>query len=94
MRNLGATGQFLTDEYFHSILTSLGASVLVATGDSGSTGCYKTDKSIANVATFPATSPDVTAVGGTTLMLNANGSVASETAWSGDGTRGSGGGLS
>jgi kumamolisin len=88
-------GEFLTDEYYHAILSSLGASVLVATGDSGSTGCYKINGSLAQVADFPATSPDVTAVGGTTLMLNANGSVSSETAWSGDGSSGSsGGGLS
>src|SRR5271166_1590964 len=88
-------GQFLTDEYFHAILTSLGATVLVATGDNGSTGCFRFTKSLAKVAEFPSTSPDVTAVGGTTLVLNSNGSVASETAWSGDGASGgSGGGLS
>jgi kumamolisin len=88
-------GQFLTDEYFHAILTSLGASVLVASGDSGATGCYKVDGSLKFVADFPATSPYVTAVGGTTLVLNSNGSVKSETAWSGDGEEGgSGGGLS
>ncbi len=88
------TGEFETDLYYHAILSSLGASVLVATGDSGSTGCFEADKSTANVATFSATSPDVTAVGGTTLVLNSNGSVASETAWSGCETQGSGGGLS
>jgi kumamolisin len=87
-------GEFLTDEYYHAILSSLGASVLVATGDSGSTGCFKSDGSAANVADFASTSPDVTAVGGTTLVLNSNGSVRSETAWSGCETQGSGGGLS
>jgi kumamolisin len=87
-------GEFLTDLYYHAILSSLGASVLVASGDSGSEGC----KTATNVADFAASSPDVTAVGGTTLVLNANGSVASETAWSGCATSpsggGSGGGLS
>ena len=87
-------GEFLTDLYYHAILSSLGASVLVATGDQGSTGCFPNDKSTANVADFAATSPDVTAVGGTTLELNSNGSVKSETAWSGCETEGSGGGLS
>ncbi len=88
-------GPFLTDEYYNAILTSLGASVLVASGDSGSTGCFPVNGSLAKVADFPATSPDVTAVGGTTLVLNANGSVSSETGWSGDGSLGgSGGGLS
>ncbi len=88
------SGEFLTDLYYHAILSSLGASVLVATGDQGSTGCFPNDKSTANVADFAATSPDVTAVGGTTLELNSNGSVKSETAWSGCETEGSGGGLS
>ena len=31
---------------------------------------------------YPAFSPNVVAVGGTTLNLNANGTIASETAWS------------
>jgi kumamolisin len=88
-------GQFLTDLYFHAILSSLGATVLVASGDSGSTGCFRFNNSLAKVADFPASSPDVTAVGGTTLVLNSNGTVASETAWSGHGSAGgSGGGLS
>ena len=87
------SGEFLTDEYYHAILGSLGATILVASGDSGSEGC----KTAQNVADFAATSPDVTAVGGTTLNLNSNGSVASETAWTGCATfngGGSGGGLS
>jgi kumamolisin len=88
-------GQFLTDLYFHAILNSLGATVLVASGDSGSTGCFRFNNSLAKVADFPASSPDVTAVGGTTLVLNSNGTVKSETAWSGDGSAGgSGGGVS
>jgi kumamolisin len=81
--------------YFHAILSSLGATVLVASGDSGSTGCFRFNNSLAKVADFPASSPDVTAVGGTTLVLNSNGTVSSETAWSGDGSAGgSGGGVS
>jgi subtilase family serine protease len=36
-------------------------------------------------AGYPAASPNVVAVGGTTLNLNANGTVSSETAWSGSG---------
>ena len=88
-------GQFLTDEYFHAILSSLGASVLVSSGDNGSAGCFRINQSLTKVAEFPSTSPDVTAVGGTTLELNSNGSVSSETAWSGDGGNGgSGGGVS
>jgi subtilase family serine protease len=56
---------------------SNGVTYLAASGDAG-TG-----------AVYPAASPDVIGVGGTSLYLNANGSYQSETAWSG-----SGGGLS
>ncbi len=56
---------------------SNGVIYLAASGDAG-TG-----------AVYPAASPDVIGVGGTSLYLNANGSYQSETAWSG-----SGGGLS
>ena len=91
---LVAQGEFLTEEYYHAILSSVGATVLVSTGDSGSTECFPKNGSVENVAEFASTSPDVTAVGGTTLVLNSNGSVASETAWSGCETQGSGGGLS
>lgn len=56
---------------------SNGVTYLAASGDAG-TG-----------AVYPAASPDVIGVGGTSLYLSANGSYQSETAWSG-----SGGGLS
>jgi subtilase family serine protease len=54
-----------------------GVTFLAASGDNG-TG-----------VSYPAASPDVVGVGGTSLSLGANGSYASETAWSG-----SGGGIS
>ena len=56
---------------------SNGVTYLAASGDAG-TG-----------AAYPAASPDVIGVGGTSLYLNAGGNYQSETAWSG-----SGGGLS
>jgi len=56
---------------------SNGVTYLAASGDAG-TG-----------AVYPAASPDVIGVGGTSLYLSANGGYQSETAWSG-----SGGGLS
>jgi subtilase family serine protease len=62
------------DSYFTS---SYGATFFASSGDSG-----------AGVI-WPAASPNVVAVGGTTLTLNSDGTVASETAWSG-----SGGGVS
>lgn len=62
------------DNYFKSIS---GATFFASSGDNG-TGVQ-----------WPAASPNVIAVGGTTLHFNANGSFKSETAWNG-----SGGGVS
>ena len=56
---------------------SHGVTYLAATGDNGQPGGY------------PAFSPNVVAVGGTTLTVNSNGSYSSESGWSG-----SGGGIS
>ncbi|HXR54569.1 MAG TPA: PKD domain-containing protein [Acidimicrobiales bacterium] len=50
-----------------------GASFFVATGDSG------------GAVDYPATSPNVVAVGGTSLKFNSNGTLSSETAWSAGG---------
>jgi len=50
-----------------------GASFFVATGDSG------------GAVDYPATSPYVVAVGGTSLKFNGNGTLSSETAWSSGG---------
>jgi sugar lactone lactonase YvrE len=59
-------------------LASSGVSILVASGDSGAfaEGVLQT--------TYPTSDPDVTGVGGTTLVLNPGGdTVTSETGWSG-----------
>jgi subtilase family serine protease len=66
-------GEISLDNHF----VSNGVTFLAASGDGGTGVAY------------PAASPDVVGVGGTTLTLSANGSYSSETAWSG-----SGGGLS
>ncbi len=57
-----------------------GVSFFAATGDSGG---------YTNVTVYPAASPNVVAVGGTTLYLGSGGTYASESGWSG-----SGGGIS
>jgi len=64
-------------------LAGAGVTVLVASGDTGSSdlGLVQT--------TYPTSDPDVTGVGGTTLLLNSAGGVSSEVAWSD-----SGGGIS
>jgi len=71
--NSWGTGEFFFESFYDSSFKATGVSVFAASGDSGSP------------AIWPATSPNVIAVGGTTLTLNADGSVASETGWSGSG---------
>ncbi len=75
-------------------LVSAGVTVFAASGDNGAL-----DNEVATVQTgFPASMPDVTAVGGTTLTLDTTGNVATEIAWgslANPGTSGaSGGGVS
>jgi subtilase family serine protease len=70
-------GEFSGETSMDRNFVSNGVTYLAASGDAG-TG-----------AVYPAASPDVVGVGGTSLYLSANGSYQSETAWSG-----SGGGLS
>jgi subtilase family serine protease len=70
-------GEFSGETSMDKNFVSSGVTYLAASGDAG-TG-----------AVYPAASPDVVGVGGTSLYLSANGSYQSETAWSG-----SGGGLS
>ena len=79
---------------YMAALVSGGVTVFASSGDNGAL-----DNAKATVQTgFPASMPDVTAVGGTTLTLDAIGNVASETAWgslANAGTSGStGGGVS
>lgn len=68
-----------------------GISVLVASGDSGAYDC----QSQALSADLPSAIPYVTAVGGTTLYLNSDGSYSHEAGWEGPlESAGTGGGLS
>jgi kumamolisin len=68
-----------------------GISVLAASGDNGAYGCQDTSLSVG----LPASDPYVTAVGGTTLYVGADGGYGHEAGWEGplEGA-GSGGGLS
>lgn len=59
-----------------------GTSVLVASGDSGSSACSRIDLAVTEASTsFPSTSPWVTAVGGTQLRLTKNDSRKTEVVW-------------
>ncbi len=78
-----ASAEAMYDTYFTTPSNHQGVTFLAATGDA-ETG----DLGI-NDASYPAFSPNVVAVGGTSLTINADGSYDSETGWSR-----SGGGLS
>jgi hypothetical protein len=65
-------GETAHDSTFTTPAGHAGVTFLASTGDSGS-------------ASYPATSPNVVAVGGTTLTLNADNTIKSENTWSGTG---------
>ncbi|HTV60022.1 MAG TPA: S53 family peptidase [Verrucomicrobiae bacterium] len=71
------TGEFAGETQQDTHFAVTGVTFLAASGDSGTGVAY------------PAASPDVVGVGGTTLVLDSQGNYSNETAWSG-----SGGGLS
>jgi subtilase family serine protease len=72
-----SSNETTTDSTFTTPIGHPGVTFLASTGDSGSPGMY------------PAYSPNVVAVGGTTLHVSSSGTYESETAWSD-----SGGGVS
>ncbi|HLX39841.1 MAG TPA: S53 family peptidase, partial [Ktedonobacteraceae bacterium] len=71
-----------------------GESIFVASGDTGSTGCLRTSGSSALNAGDPAGQPYITSVGGTSLIINPDGSYNSEDTWNVAGQGASGGGIS
>lgn len=75
--------EFSFETFFDSYLTTPAGhspvTFVASAGDSGAPGLW------------PAFSPNVVAVGGTTLYLNANNTISSETAWSYNGNGGGGG---
>jgi len=72
--NSYGASEFSGETSYDSAYNHLGVPITVSSGDSG----YGVE--------WPAASPYVTAVGGTTLTLNSNNTRASETAWSGSGS--------
>ena len=95
--NMGQQEAQQENTYFQEAAAQ-GQTILVAAGDSGSSGCFQLtggDYNTALNADDPAAQPYVTGVGGTTLSLNSDNSYQSETVWN-DGFLGGagGGGLS
>jgi hypothetical protein len=92
--------QLRQDDQLFALLAADGVSVFASTGDGGSnpdatSGNYNSQATLQPES--PATDPNITAVGGTTLSLNpTTGAIASETGWTvgSRGSGGSGGGIS
>ncbi len=70
----GSSNEFMGETSYDSHYNHPGVAMTVSSGDSGFGTSY------------PAVSPFVTAVGGTTLYLNSNGSYKQEIAWKGSGS--------
>jgi len=74
------------EETIFEQMAAQGQSLLAAAGDAGSEDCYSgTATSTALAVDDPGSDPYVTAVGGTTLNLNADNTIQSETVWNNGG---------
>jgi kumamolisin len=85
-----------TDDAKFALLAAAGVTVFASSGDGGNSpgsSGVAGDESGAVQVEFPASDPNVTGVGGTTLMLDANNNVSSETVWN-NSSGASGGGTS
>jgi hypothetical protein len=67
---------------YDSIMTARGVTFLAASGDSGAIATEPGGGASGGGASYPPTSPDVVAVGGTSLYLNSADAWSSETGWS------------
>lgn len=88
------SGQSAYDQYFTTPAGHTGVTFVASSGDNGAYDPNTTTKDVS----YPASSPNVLAVGGTTLNVNSAGTYISESGW-GSGTTsglngGSGGGIS
>jgi hypothetical protein len=81
----------LAEQTVFQLAASQGQTVLAASGDSGSTDCYPGNRSTEPAVDDPASQPDVTGVGGTTLSAAAA-NQPTEVAWGGVNSGGGAGG--
>jgi sugar lactone lactonase YvrE len=83
--------QLQTAQQWFAVLAASGISLFASSGDAGSqpgeilNGVRVNDPSLPSDVEYPASDPNVTAVGGTSVAIASNGSVASESAWSAGG---------
>ncbi len=82
------SSQTETDDQYFAELAGAGVTVFASSGDGSSTpgdSGVSTDTTGPLQVENPASDPNVTGVGGTSLTLNSSGNEATETAWSGSG---------
>jgi len=77
-------GSMAADDQIFQLAIAQGQTFSVSSGDSGSNECG-TPQGTSPGASYPASSPYVIAVGGTTLYTDTNGNYGGETVWSGTG---------
>lgn len=85
LSGIGSGGMRATEAVLQEA-TASGISVLAASGDSGSAGCLNTTSATAQpvpqlAVIYPASSPWVTAVGGTNLDLDSQNQIVSQVVW-------------
>ncbi|MHB8535748.1 MAG: protease pro-enzyme activation domain-containing protein [Sulfuricaulis sp.] len=77
-------GSMAADDQIFQLAIAQGQTFSISSGDSGSNECGS-PQGTSPGASYPASSPYVMAVGGTTLYTDSNGNYGGETAWSGTG---------
>jgi pseudomonalisin/xanthomonalisin len=80
-----ADGSLAADDQIFQLAIAQGQTFSASSGDSGSNECVDSLGTPVTGAFYPASSPYVIAVGGTTLYTDANGNYGGETVWSGTG---------
>jgi len=81
--NMNESGGLHVLDSMFELLAGAGTTTLVATGDQGSTPCKNANGDILPIqgATYPSTSPYVTAVGGTNVVLNQDNTLQQQFVW-------------
>jgi pseudomonalisin len=80
-----ADGSLAADDQIFQLAIAQGQTFAVSSGDSGSSECTDSGGKPVAGASYPASSPYVIAVGGTTLYTDSNGNYTGELVWSGTG---------
>jgi len=91
--NYTTTSQMQTDDQYFTELANAGVTIFAANGDEGSTPGANGSENGPLQTESPASDPNVTAVGGTSLALNSNNNESSEVVWN-NSNGASGGGTS